>query len=97
MGSVASTQRSYPVSSLASRKQSIILALYSYSLDGKRLPFVIHVVAHDVLRQRYKRDELGLRLAYFNCGVTAGQFLGALFASGVFATMDGRFGVAAWR
>ena len=66
--------------------------------NGKCPPkFVIHAFAHDVLRQRYKHDELGLRLVYFNCGATAGQFIGALFASGVFATMDGKFSVAGWR
>ena len=46
---------------------------------------------------RYKRDELGLRLAYFNCGAAASYFLGPLFASGVFATMDKKLGYAAWR
>ena len=47
--------------------------------------------------QRYKRDELGLRMAYFCCGGAASQFLGPLFASGVFATMDRELGYAAWR
>ena len=58
---------------------------------------VIYVFAHDFVWKRYKRDEIGLRLAYLNCGSSVGQFLGALFASGVFATMDRKFGVAAWR
>ena len=51
----------------------------------------------DIVWQRYKRDEFGLRLAYFHCGANAAHFLGALLASGVFATMDRNFGVAAWR
>jgi len=50
-----------------------------------------------VVRQRYKRDELGLRMAYFSCGATIGQLVGPLFASGVFSTMDRKLGYAAWR
>ena len=46
---------------------------------------------------RYKRDELGLRMAYFSCGASVGQFVGPLFASGVFSMMDGKLGYAAWR
>ena len=46
---------------------------------------------------RYKRDELGLRLAYFHCSAAASQFFGPLFASGVFAIMDEKLGYAAWR
>ena len=46
---------------------------------------------------RYKRDELGLRIAYFHCGGVTSLFLGPLFASGVFTVMDGKLGYAAWR
>ncbi|KAL4071129.1 major facilitator superfamily domain-containing protein [Scleroderma yunnanense] len=45
----------------------------------------------------YKRDELGLRMAYFSCGNAFSKALGSVIASGVFATMDGKLGVAGWR
>ncbi|KAL4069096.1 major facilitator superfamily domain-containing protein [Scleroderma citrinum] len=50
-----------------------------------------------LLSRWYKRDELGLRMAFFNCGSAASQVLGPLFASGVFSVMDGKLGQAAWR
>ncbi|KAL4071135.1 major facilitator superfamily domain-containing protein [Scleroderma yunnanense] len=50
-----------------------------------------------LLSRWYKRDEFGLRMAYFNFGASASQFLGPFFASGVFSTMDGILGYAAWR
>ena len=93
---LASIQRLYPVSSWASWKQHIFRVLYSCSLNGRHPPFR-SAFTHDVGWQRYKRDEFGLRLAYFHCGANVAQFFGALLASGIFATTDGKFGVAAWR
>ncbi|KIM52142.1 hypothetical protein SCLCIDRAFT_141785 [Scleroderma citrinum Foug A] len=50
-----------------------------------------------LLSRWYRCDELGLRMAYFSCGATVGQFAGPLLASGVFSAMDGKLGYAAWR
>jgi len=47
--------------------------------------------------RRYKRDELGLRMAYFGFGVYLSAVLGPIIASGILATMDGILGYAAWR
>jgi len=46
---------------------------------------------------RYKRDKLGLRIAYFCFGVYFGAVLGPLIASGILATMDGILSYVAWR
>ncbi|KAL4071128.1 major facilitator superfamily domain-containing protein [Scleroderma yunnanense] len=48
-------------------------------------------------RLRYKRDELGLRMAYFMCGSSISKVVGSLVASGIIAMMDGVLGIAAWR
>ncbi|KIM50660.1 hypothetical protein SCLCIDRAFT_1225204 [Scleroderma citrinum Foug A] len=50
-----------------------------------------------ILSRWYKRDELGLRMAYFGFGVYFSAVLGPLIASGILATMDGILGYAAWR
>ncbi|KIM52151.1 hypothetical protein SCLCIDRAFT_1224056 [Scleroderma citrinum Foug A] len=50
-----------------------------------------------MLSRWYKRDELGLRMAYFSCGSTVSNIFGSLAASGVLAIMDGKFGYSAWR
>ncbi|KAI6119372.1 sugar transporter [Pisolithus croceorrhizus] len=48
-------------------------------------------------RSRYKRDELGLRMAYFTGGSSLANAFGSLIASGVLAIMDGKLGYQAWR
>jgi len=63
---------------------------------------VIYVVRHREIFfpaecSRYKCDELGLRIAYITCGSTLGTSFGSLIESGIFVTMDGKFGYAAWR
>ncbi|KAL4081844.1 Anion:Cation symporter family protein [Scleroderma yunnanense] len=50
-----------------------------------------------MLSRWYKRDELGLRMAYFTCGSSIANAFGALTASGILSTMDNRLGYAAWR
>ncbi|KAL4071130.1 major facilitator superfamily domain-containing protein [Scleroderma yunnanense] len=50
-----------------------------------------------MLSKWYKRDELGLRMAYFTCGASVSKVFGSLAASGILATMDGKLGFAAWR
>ncbi|KAL4071131.1 major facilitator superfamily domain-containing protein [Scleroderma yunnanense] len=50
-----------------------------------------------MLSRWYKRDELGLRLAFFSGGIAASNFLGPLLASGVLIAMEGKLGYAAWR
>lgn len=50
-----------------------------------------------MLTRWYKRDELGLRMAYFTCGSSLGNAFGSLIASGVLTTMNNRLGYAAWR
>ncbi|KAI6113705.1 MFS general substrate transporter [Pisolithus croceorrhizus] len=50
-----------------------------------------------MLSRWYKRDELGLRIAYFTGGSSLANAFGSLIASGVLATMDGKLGYQAWR
>lgn len=50
-----------------------------------------------ILSRWYKRNELGLRLAYFICASSLSKVIGTLIASGIIATMDGILGYAAWR
>ncbi|KAL4069101.1 MFS general substrate transporter [Scleroderma citrinum] len=50
-----------------------------------------------ILSRWYKRDELGLRMAYFMCGSSISKVVGSLVASGIIAMMDGVLGIAAWR
>lgn len=50
-----------------------------------------------MLSRWYKRDELGLRMAYFTGGSSLANAFGSLIASGVLATMDGKLGYQAWR
>ncbi|KAG6333460.1 hypothetical protein ID866_5630 [Astraeus odoratus] len=50
-----------------------------------------------LLSKWYKRDELGLRMAYFSCGAKISGMFGPLIAAGTFSTLDGKFGYAAWR
>ncbi|KAL4071123.1 major facilitator superfamily domain-containing protein [Scleroderma yunnanense] len=50
-----------------------------------------------ILSRWYKRNELGLRLAYFICASSVSKVFGPLIASGIVATMDGILGYAAWR
>ncbi|KAG6336606.1 hypothetical protein ID866_2482 [Astraeus odoratus] len=45
----------------------------------------------------YKRDELGLRMAYFTCGSSISNAFGSLAASGILAVTDRILGYAAWR
>ncbi|TDL18489.1 sugar transporter [Rickenella mellea] len=45
----------------------------------------------------YKRDEIGLRTALLYCGSLLSNGFGALIASGILDTMDGKMGRAAWR
>ena len=46
---------------------------------------------------RYKRDELGVRMAYLGFGVCFSSFSGPLIVSGILATMDGKLGYSGWR
>ena len=50
-----------------------------------------------LLSKWYKRDELGLRTALLYCGSLISNGFGALIASGILDTMDGKLGHAAWR
>lgn len=50
-----------------------------------------------MLSRWYKRDELGLRMAYFTGGSSVANAFGSLIASGVLATTDGKLGYQAWR
>ncbi|KAI6113703.1 MFS general substrate transporter [Pisolithus thermaeus] len=50
-----------------------------------------------MLSRWYKRDELGLRMAYFTGGSSLANAFGSLIASGVLAIMDGKLGYQAWR
>lgn len=50
-----------------------------------------------ILSRWYKRHEIGLRMVYFTCAVAVSRVIGPLIASGIFATMDGVLGFAAWR
>ena len=61
------------------------------------LDFFFFDISLNSLSLRYKRHELGLRMAYFSCGNAFSKALGSLIASGIFATMDGKLGYAGWR
>lgn len=50
-----------------------------------------------MLSRWYKRNEFGLRVAYFTCGSSLANAFGSLIASGILATMDGKLGYEAWR
>ncbi|KAI6119369.1 MFS general substrate transporter [Pisolithus croceorrhizus] len=50
-----------------------------------------------MLSRWYKRNELGLRMAYFTGGSSLANAFGSLIASGVLAIMDGKLGYQAWR
>ncbi|KAF9058157.1 sugar transporter [Panaeolus papilionaceus] len=50
-----------------------------------------------LLSKWYKRDELGLRTAILYCGNIISNAFGALMASGILDTMQGKLGHAAWR
>ena len=50
-----------------------------------------------LLSKWYKRDELGLRTAVLYCGSLISNGFGALIASGILDSMDGKLGQAAWR
>ncbi|KAG6329091.1 hypothetical protein ID866_9997 [Astraeus odoratus] len=50
-----------------------------------------------LLSRWYKRDELGLRMAYLACSSLTSKVLGSLAASGILAVMESKFGIPAWR
>ncbi|KAG1891166.1 MFS general substrate transporter [Suillus subluteus] len=50
-----------------------------------------------LLSRWYKRNELGLRTALFNCGNSISYAFSTLAASGILAGLDGTLGVPAWR
>ncbi|PPR06575.1 hypothetical protein CVT24_001756 [Panaeolus cyanescens] len=50
-----------------------------------------------LLSKWYKRDELGLRTAILYCGNIISNAFGALMASGILDSMQGKLGHAAWR
>ncbi|KAF8165390.1 MFS general substrate transporter [Crassisporium funariophilum] len=50
-----------------------------------------------LLSKWYKRNELGLRTAILYCGNIISNAFGALMASGILDTMQGKLGHAAWR
>ncbi|KIM52144.1 hypothetical protein SCLCIDRAFT_141825 [Scleroderma citrinum Foug A] len=51
-----------------------------------------------MLTRWYKRDELGIRMAYFTCGASVSSIFDQLTASAIFAIIpDGKLGYAAWR
>jgi len=94
---LASMQPLCLVSCWVSRKQYILLPLCSYSLDGIFLTYRSRCSFPPSKRSRYKRDEVGLRMAYFICGSSVSKIIGSLVASGIIAAMDGILGFAAWR
>ena len=56
---------------------------------------VLHII---IWCSRYKRDELGLRMAYFTCGASVSSIFDQLTASAIFAIIpDGKLGYSAWR
>lgn len=50
-----------------------------------------------LLSRWYKRNELGLRTAFFDCGNSISYAFSTLAASGILAGLDGTLGVPAWR
>ncbi|TBU64085.1 sugar transporter [Dichomitus squalens] len=50
-----------------------------------------------LLSKWYKRNELGTRIALLYCGNITSNAFGALMASGILDSMDGKLGQAAWR
>jgi MFS family permease len=50
-----------------------------------------------LLSRWYKRNELGLRTALFYCGSSVSNAFGALIASGILGSLDGKLGFTAWR
>ncbi|RDB29704.1 hypothetical protein Hypma_013785 [Hypsizygus marmoreus] len=50
-----------------------------------------------LLAKWYKREELGLRTCVLFCGLLLSIAFGALIASGILDTMEGKLGHAAWR
>jgi len=50
-----------------------------------------------LLSRWYKRNELGLRTALFDCGNSISYAFSTLAASGILAGLDGTLGVPAWR
>ncbi|KAM6503146.1 Major facilitator superfamily domain containing protein [Amanita muscaria] len=50
-----------------------------------------------LLSKWYKREEIGLRTAAFICGISLSNAFGALVASGILESMEGKLGRPAWR
>jgi MFS family permease len=50
-----------------------------------------------LLSRWYKRNELGLRMAFLYCGNSASNAFGTLIASGILGGLDGKLGFKAWR
>lgn len=49
------------------------------------------------VEDRYKWDEVGLRMTILCCGIVISNAFGALIASGILEGMNGVLGHAAWR